>query len=781
MKHQTVTITLLCMLLSVVFSGSSLAEDTTNSIGMKLIRIKPGTFMMGSNLGRDNWDEQPIHKVAISKPFYISETEVTVEQFKLFKKDFQGTEGFGPYAAGVSWYDAAAFCKWLSEKEGKAYRLPTEAEWEYACRAGTTTLFSSGQEPPKEGESNPWGVKNMHTGVREWCLDWHGEYAAGHQIDPIGPEFGIGRIVRGGSLDDSTRDASRKTFSASSNRGAIAPGFGPHRESATKSGYHPIGFRVVQGSLGTNSKPLSYEARYVQQGVKQSNKLVKIGPDLSKPYFRKRYILPTPLENSTNEEIDAAGLHPSFRRHNHSPTLEVCSNGDVLMITYTSYREYEPGVSLIGSRLRFGTDQWDMPTSIFDFVTVNDHCPMLWREGDNLYFFWGNPKLQGGFPFQWTLSKDNGATWDEINFPMFTNEAGSHSRQPINTAFRDPADGIMYLSSDGSGGKSVLWASPDNGLTWYDTGGRSAGRHTTYVLLKNGSILGMGGKNTSINGFMPKSISKDGGKTWIKGMTPFPAQGSNQRPSVVRLQSGRIFFAGDFQHVGGRKPEGITQRGSYAALSDDEGLTWKIKTLIGTQTHENPKNHKGADTIGYSVARQAPNGIIHLMTTMNRPCLHLAMNEAWILSETARQDSMTDEELMKPTATNMSMVRQYQEKYPNGQLKVDYSGGIADDGRFVQHNTETWYYENGQKQRQANYKLGRKVGVETYWAKDGKKKWSWKHREDGTSVWIQNWPNGKKKAKSTWKNFKCNGKALLWDINGNKISDKNFVNGKMTN
>jgi len=120
---------------------------------------------------------------------------------------------------------------------------------------------------------------------------------------------------------------------------------------------------------------------------------------------------------------------------------------------------------------------------------------------------------------------------------------GPHSKQPINTAFRDK-DGVMYVANDAAGGTSVLWASHDNGKTWYDTQGRSAGRHTTYVLLKDGSILGMGGKNTDIDGFMPKAISRDGGKTWKKDKTQFCALGSNQRPSILRLQSGRLFFAG---------------------------------------------------------------------------------------------------------------------------------------------------------------------------------------------------------------------------------------------
>ena len=125
----------------------------------------------------------------------------------------------------------------------------------------------------------------------------------------------------------------------------------------------------------------------------------------------------------------------------------------------------------------------------------------------------------------------------------------------------------------------VLWATKDNGRTWYDTDGRSAGRHTTYAVLKDGRIIGMGGKNTDIDGYMPKSISADGGKSWTASKTPFAALGSNQRPCLIRLQSGRLFFCGDFQHRNGNYPRAIKRRGAYVALSDDEGESWYIKKM----------------------------------------------------------------------------------------------------------------------------------------------------------------------------------------------------------
>jgi hypothetical protein len=393
--------------------------------------------------------------------------------------------------------------------------------------------------------------------------------------------------------------------------------------------------------------------------------------------------------------------------------------------------------------------------------------------------FWGSPRIDGGFPFQWTSSKDSGATWEEVRFPPFSNKIGPHSRQPINTAFRDK-DGTMYVASDGSGGTSVLWASDDNGKTWYDTQGRSAGRHTTYALLSDGkTILGMGGKNTDIDGYMPKAISHDGGKTWKVSKTSFPAQGSNQRPSILRLQSGRLFFAGDFQHILGLKPDRIDENGSYVALSDNDGETWVIRRLPGAQPHENPRNHNGHPTIGYSAARQAPNGMIHLIATMNQPCLHFEFNEAWILAQREEPGSLSDAELMASSATSVERVREYRETYPDGSLKTAFSGGTANDGRFLLHGKETWYYPTGKKQREATYDVGKKAGRETYWSEDGSVRWVWDHQEEGTSRWTQYWPNGRKRAESLWQNFMCHGTAKLWDKEGRLTSTKEFTRGKM--
>jgi len=228
-----------------------------SSLGMKFVYIAPGKFMMGSpqdEEGRDE-DEEARHLVSLTRGFYMQTTEVTVGQWRAFVQDagfktdaetkgaawiwinnsqqekkgyFWDKPGFPQSddhpVTCVTWKDIRAFIKWLNGKEGKTYRLPTEAEWEYACRAGTTTGFSWGDKADcskanygngwsseckgKNPEStmkvgsfppNPWGLYDMSGNVWEACRDRYANYPRVHVTDPKGPPTGEKKVVRGGS------------------------------------------------------------------------------------------------------------------------------------------------------------------------------------------------------------------------------------------------------------------------------------------------------------------------------------------------------------------------------------------------------------------------------------------------------------------------------------------------------------------------------------------------------------------------------------------------------
>lgn len=738
-----------CWLLSSAQTRPQRAE--TNSLGMRLVRIQPGTFTMGmgsaplpaallqtlpkvmSRRPADgDYDERPAHSVTITKPFWIGETEVTVEQFRRFRPDYQGDPEYGKYAAGLSWHDAVAFCEWLSEKEGADYRLPTEAEWEYACRAGTRTPFSSGVMRPAPETANAWGVRNMHTGVLEWCLDWHGLYPASAQTDPVGPADGIARVVRGGGLD--IRQA--PYFARSSNRAGVAPAFG---SSVAIQGAHPIGFRVVRAPM-PETAPLAYEPPLWQVGVTQTAAGVTQGPDPKAPRYRMRALFPNLYGKPMRAVGWKLGLPPGLGVKYHNSAVQACPNGDLLAAYYDSPAdENDPDQNVLSLRLRYGSDEWDMPSPWPDFPDSAGAAPVFWNDRGRMWLFWGSPRMWHGYPFQFMTSSDNGATWSAVAFPHFESRIGPFTPQPINSVVRG-TDGTIYLPVDGKGADTVLFASPNNGKTWLDTGGRTGGRHTTFVLGKDGSLIGFGGKNTNIEGFMPKSVSRDGGRTYEVTRTDFPPLASGQRPSVIRLASGRLFFVADLHPS---KP-GPRKAGAFAALSEDDGKTWRKRDL--------PPGRIGGNavpitTVGYVTACQSPNGVIHVVTSHNQPDVHIELNEAWVLGGDA---------VDAPAQLRPETVRQYRETYPSGKQRAVWSAGVADDGTYLLQGRHTFYYENGQKQWETAYESGRKFGTETYWTASGRKKWERVFDRDDTWLW-RIWDDaGQVIAESRW-----HGKDLI--------------------
>src|ERR1700681_1013064 len=205
-------------------------KNFTNSIGMKFVWIPPGNFMMGSpkeENGRSADEAQ--HKVTLTKGFYMGVYLVTQEQWQAVRgnnpSSFEGEKNLP--VETVSWGNCQEFIKKLRKIDKKPYRLPTEAEWEYACRAGTTTPFHFGETisteqanykgdvtygngkkgvfrqkttPVGSFPANAWGLHDMHGNVFEWCQDLYADYPQKDVVDPQGPNKGNSHVLRGGSL-----------------------------------------------------------------------------------------------------------------------------------------------------------------------------------------------------------------------------------------------------------------------------------------------------------------------------------------------------------------------------------------------------------------------------------------------------------------------------------------------------------------------------------------------------------------------------------------------------
>jgi formylglycine-generating enzyme required for sulfatase activity len=239
---------------------------------MRMAYVPPGLFLQGcpeTEEGGFPW-ERPPKRVAVDRGYWIGVHEVTWGEWTQVMKGTPEYDawsraslqfGIGGFFSGaardpnrgpvvlVSWSDADAFCRRLSERENATYRLPTEAEWEYACRAKSTTEFFFGDDAGKLGdyawysdnsgnkthpvgqlEPNSWGLYDMHGNVWEWCQDWFGEYPSNPVVDPKGPDKGEYRVLRGGSWYGDAR------YVRSANRGRYSPGLRDY----------DIGFRVAR-------------------------------------------------------------------------------------------------------------------------------------------------------------------------------------------------------------------------------------------------------------------------------------------------------------------------------------------------------------------------------------------------------------------------------------------------------------------------------------------------------------------------------------------------------
>ena len=458
-------------------------------IGMTMVPIPAGTFKMGQekrNLdyrwhcsveidqGAD-WDELPVRQVTITRPFEISATEVTNAQFERFEPRHRAMRPMSKKISteddaavvNVSWDDAVRYCQWLSEKEKRHYRLPTEAEWEYACRAGTTTCYHYGDVLPdryqpmnadflvqmnlyipdrrqapayyaftdkislleKQHQPNAWGLYDMHGNAQEWCLDWYAPYDPKDTKDPLG-KAGNSRVIRGGAF------ACWGRLLRSANRSSMLPCMRTFQ----------TGFRVVAGAdLG----PIE---RIVPMPEFAAPKAVE--PYIEPSYDPKRPLIegPTPYV-----KIAPGSVGPLYSAHNHDSGVACMPNGDVLAIFYSTVLEGGCELAVASSRLKAGAKEWAPAEPFFDTADMNDHAPAIFVDGNTVYHFNLTGTWKGSFV---RTSTDNGYTWTQ--FRPYCRE--DPARQP-NEANIKTRDGRLLGTLDGPRETSEVVESTDHGNT----------------------------------------------------------------------------------------------------------------------------------------------------------------------------------------------------------------------------------------------------------------------------------------------------------------------------
>jgi len=675
---------------------------------MALVRIEPGTFTMGQDgpqtdykmknhpgeSDRPDWDEKPVHKVVISKPFYIGATEVTVDQYWQFDPEYRKGRGLPDEAAsGISWNKAVEFCAWLSKKEGKTYRLPTEAEWEYACRAGTTTVFNTGDKLPDR--FLPWYTEVSYPGLFPWSFYFPDNKPSPEYL-PLGAEGAPLRLANDGFvIPDEIVAAPKKNqpllrvaqrppnawglYDMHGNlsewcsdwygpylegtqtdpRGRSDGDFrvfrdGPHSmlsrlvRSANRGAWIPessasiFGFRVVlgeepKGELLAKVPPPKH-ARDVKQEV------AKIAmPPQDEPFFSG----PKPFV-----KIPEGSAGPLFSAHNHSPGITECPNGDLLAVWFSTVLEGATELCNAASRLRFGQSEWEEASPFWDGQDINDHAPKLWWDGDQTLYHMARGHSENIV----RTSTDNGATWSKAK-PIYPQ--GETGAEMIRTR-----DGSLLISQDAG---VSLHKSKDNGRTWTSVGirgpneqvrpggkgSRHAGIHAAVVELADGRLMTIGRPHPPnqvdvFAGEAPLSFSSDQGESWTYEASEFPAVTSVQRPVMIRLREGPIllcsftdqwseFYKGNRKGLAFRSKAGeFTGYGLFAAVSYDEGKTWPDRRLItsGGPAQEVNTINRAMFTLSDTMAE--PQG--YLAVTQSRDGRaqlitsknHYAFNLAWL-------------------------------------------------------------------------------------------------------------------------------------------------------
>ena len=543
----------------------------------------------------------PLVEIPETGGLRMGATEVTNAQYEAFDPSHSTYRGYKGFSKAddeavimVSWEEAAAYCKWLSRKTGRHFRLPTEAEWEHACRAGTATAYNTGETFPEEQwkvqkntrdkepvslqvarfAPNAWGLYDMHGNVEEWCLD---ACSSSRTLpSPSSPAAtGDLRIVRGGSHNTPVE------FLRSDSRSASLP------EDRSVL----LGFRIVEPA------PVPELPR---------GRAGDIGPVFLEPI---PYVIP-PVDGTP------------FYAHNHQPAVTWTPEGTLLAVWFST--NAEAGREMVVLQSEFDGENW-APATLFCKVpgrNMTGSALLTLDSGEILHF-------QGvGDAGEWKdlalamRRRSLDGRWSPLRYI----EAEHGVRHQVISGPIVTRDGRILLlcdaGPDGEAGTS-LHISGDGGKTWEDTGSTIAGIHVGIVERADGSLMAYG-RGNSIDGHMPCSISRDGGYTWAFSPTEFPPIGSGQRLVLKRLQEGPLMLCS------------FGADGLFAALSYDDGASWPVKKLLtdgvtrtldgGAWTGSFTMDSAHAEPKGYLSCTQSPDGTIHLLSSR----VHYRFNLEWL-------------------------------------------------------------------------------------------------------------------------------------------------------
>ena len=535
--------------------------------------------------------------------FRMSATEITNAQYEAFDPSHRALRGHKGFSRAdneavimVSWEDASAYCAWLSERTGRRFRLPTEAEWEYACRAGTTTAYNTGETFPQEQGKvqentrdkvpvslevaqfapNAWGLYDMHGNVEEWCFDLvDGQY----------------RAVRGGSHNTPVE------FLATDYRCASIP-----QDRSVL-----LGFRVVESDLQPSDEE-SGPMMAASDAPRQPWGEPSAGPVFLEPI---PYVIP-PAQAET-----------PFYSHNHQPAVTWTPDGALLAIWFST--EAEAGREMVVLQSIFDGQAWT-PATLFCKVpgrNMTGSALLTLDTGEILHF---QGVVDAGEWKDLALAMRRCPSFGEPWSPLRYIEPEHEVRHQVIAGPIVTRDGRILLccdaGPDGEAG-SALHVSRDGGKTWEDSGSLIKGIHAGIVELQDGRLMAYG-RGNAIDGRMPCSVSADGGRTWTYRATEFPPIGSGQRLVLRRLQEGPLMLCS------------FGEKGLFVALSYDEGESWPLQKLLtdgmkrvldgGAWTGTFTLDATHAEPKGYLACTQSPDGMIHLLSSR----VHYRFNLAWI-------------------------------------------------------------------------------------------------------------------------------------------------------